>query len=31
LPTWKAEPQVCDYMTACELYVTGDVGHCTAS
>jgi hypothetical protein len=20
----KAEPQVCDYMTACELYGTGD-------
>jgi hypothetical protein len=23
--TLQAEPQVCDYMTACDLYVTGDV------
>jgi hypothetical protein len=25
LPALKAEPQVHDYMTACELYATGDV------
>jgi hypothetical protein len=23
--TLQAEPQVCDYMTACDLYMTGDV------